>query len=222
VSTSRGIVRRVTSRGGGSTYAVAPKLGADAAASVATEAPDEAPPAATLPPSTGRSNTAERTAAPPAQTPPPAPKERADEYAYLDEEPASLDGEDSGRRVADAYSSDQGRRGGGYNLGTKLRARSRSPRNLMPRERPAVATLRYLINSQEAHQKQNGRYASLSELAGSLRLDVKPSGDGFVRAGYRFTLIAKDDGFSATAMPLEPGPRAFIGDDSGFIREGLE
>jgi serine/threonine-protein kinase len=152
----------------------------------------------------------------------------ADDYSYLDEEAEpELDGEAGGRRVADAYSNKQGygRNQGGYGTTGRLRARSKSPRDLVRPERPAVATIRYLINAEEFYNKKHGRYASLSELtAESMRLDVKASKNEFTRAGYVFLLSVKDGGksFEITASPQTPGLRPFIGDDSGFIRSGLE
>jgi tRNA A-37 threonylcarbamoyl transferase component Bud32 len=193
-----------------------------------TAEPTEDAPPATAALGTPEADTRRATSPPPQRTAAPAatPESAGEpdggaEYAYLDEEPEILDGESSGRRVADAYGSGQGgRNSGGYGVRSPLRARSRSPRNLTRPERPAVATVRYLMNAQEAYQKRNGRYASLAELGA--RLDVKTSGNSFTRAGYRFTLTTEDDGFEVNAEPLNPGPRPFVGDDSGFIRSGLD
>jgi hypothetical protein len=148
-------------------------------------------------------------------------------YAYLDaeEEAPSLDGEAAGGRVAGAYSSSQGggTNGGGYGVGGRLRGRPRSPRIMMPAERPGVATTRYLMSAEERFKKKNNRYGSLSELVASgLALDVKPEGNSLTRAGYRFELTASKDEFKVTAEPKQIGPRHFVGDDSGFIRADVD
>lgn len=151
---------------------------------------------------------------------------KSGDYSFLDQEQETpqMDGEESGRRVADAYGSSQGGGNtGGYGVGARLRARARSPRNLAPPERPAVATIRYLMNAEENYKKKNGRYGSLADLLQAFAvLDVKAQGDSFTRAGYRFDLSAKSDTFDISATPLAIGPRPFVGGDSGFIRAGTE
>jgi hypothetical protein len=136
-----------------------------------------------------------------------------------------MDGAEAGERLADAYRNQQGytpNRSFGSNR--RFRPRERSPRQLAPAERPAVATLRHLITFQEAFHRRQGRYGSLGELVqtAGLRLDVPVQANGFQRRGYRFELTPSEDGFQVTAIPNAPGPRPFIGDDSGIIREGLE
>jgi hypothetical protein len=158
---------------------------------------------------------------PPTSTPNLAPA--PDEFAYLDQEPA-VDGREAGERLADAYKSDQARSTSRpFGSSARFRPRERSPRSLTPLEHPAVATLRYLITFEEAFHRKQGRYASLAELqAQGLRIDVPVAGNGFQRKGYRFELRVTDDGFEASALPLGPGPRPFLGDDSGIIRAGTE
>ena len=88
----------------------------------------------------------------------------------------------------------------------------------MPTERPAVATLRYLMNAEAQYHKKEGRYGSLADLAGRfVFLDVKPSSNTFQRKGYRFELSLNDDGFEIVATPMGPGGRPFKGTDSGYI-----
>jgi predicted Ser/Thr protein kinase len=158
----------------------------------------------------------------PRQTRPPANND--EQYAFLDEEEGGMDGGEAGQRVSNAYRNTQGGQSSSLGTSRSLNARPRSPRNLMPNERPAVAVLRYLINAESAYQKRNGRYGSLDQLkgAGLLLLDVPMNGEGFSRRNYNFALKVEDDGFTATAMPKAMGGRPFHGTDSGFIMEGLE
>jgi eukaryotic-like serine/threonine-protein kinase len=161
----------------------------------------------------------------PAVTAPPDTRPARGDYAFLDEEQAPIDGREAGERVAGTYRSDRGSTGsGGFGATGRLRARERSPRDLTPAERPAVATLRQILNYQEVYQKRQRRYGSLAELmsAVGLRLDVPPAGNTFERRGYRFELTANGDGFSVLAMPVAANGRPFFGDDSGFIRVGTE
>jgi hypothetical protein len=166
------------------------------------------------------------TPAPPRQVAegPDPPAGDSSGYTFLDEEPQpEADGGEAGRRLADAYRS--GSSGGsGYGSSARFRRRPRSPVRLVPVERPAVAALRHVINAQEAFYRKNERYGTLGELSAqrALLLDVAISVDSFRRKGYRFELSLEDDGFRVVARPLAPGPRAFVGDDSGFIRAGLE
>jgi len=47
--------------------------------------------------------------------------------------------------------------------------------------------------------------------------------DRVIRIGGRKPwLTIEDDGYRITAMPASPGPRSFLGDDSGYIRAGVE
>jgi hypothetical protein len=145
-------------------------------------------------------------------------------YTFLDEEPnPEVDGAEAGRRLAESYRSGSSS-GGSYGTSARFRRRPKSPVRLAPVERPAVAALRHVMNAQEAFYRNNERYGTLRELAAerALLLDVAISGDQFRRKGYRFDLSREEDGFRVVAQPLAPGPRAFVGDDSGFIRAGLE
>jgi hypothetical protein len=166
-----------------------------------------------------------RTAA--TQPPPanPAPRAAASsEYVFLDEEAAEGDGREAGERLAGTY-----RQGGGttpsgtFGASGRFKARERSPRSLAPEERPAVATIRHLIDRMEAYQRKEGRYAGLAELrAAGLALDVPVSGNAFQRRGFRFEVTVEADGFRVTATPVSPSGRSFVGDDSGYIRAGVD
>jgi hypothetical protein len=147
----------------------------------------------------------------------------APDESFLDEEPPAVDGSEAGRRLADAYRS--GTTGGvPYGGGARFRERERSPRNLAPVERPAVAAMRHVMNAQEAYQRKAGHYGSFAELTKSqtLLLDVPVQDRSFMRKGYRFELTVERDGFKVVATPVAPGGRPFVGDDSGFIRAGLD
>jgi general secretion pathway protein B len=163
--------------------------------------------------------------APPPQAPPAdaAALEPAGGTSFLDVEPPQVDGAEAGRRLAESFRSPNSQ-GGSFGTQRGLRARDRSPRDLSRPEFPAVATLRHVMNEQEAFYRKEGRYGTLSELksAGLLRLDVPFQPRQFARAGYRFELMVESDAFRITAIPTGGGPRPFIGDDSGFIRAGTE
>jgi hypothetical protein len=224
----------------------APVNTTEAATSAPTEAPaTEAPPAktdapvantggtnagskgtraATLPPTSRTSAPVKNAEAGGQATAAPERNGGGNDYSYLDREAEgpTLDGEAAGGRVAGAYSSSQGGGGnaGGYGVGGRLRGRPRSPRNLTRAEMPGVATIRYLINTEEMYKKRNNRYGSLADLlANHAALDVKTQGDTFMRAGYRFELKASKDEFKITAEPQSAGPRFFTGTDSGYITE---
>jgi serine/threonine-protein kinase len=197
--------------------------------------PDTMPPASEPPVS--QPPTSLRAQPPPDTLPPPVTQPRETrpqvrerppsndaEFAYLDDEEASMDGGEAGQRVADAFRNKQGGPTSSFGTGSRFNARPRSPRNLSPAERPAVGTLRAVINAQEAFKARRGRYGSLEELkgAGVLPLDVPLEGEGFTRKSYRFAVKLEDDGFTATAMPKGMGSRPFHGTDSGFIMEGIE
>jgi hypothetical protein len=87
-------------------------------------------------------------------------------------------------------------------------------------ERPAVATLLYLHTVQEAFHRKSGRYGTLRDLADAslLALDVPFDAEGFRRARYSFRLDVGADGFRADALPIGAIGRAFMVDDSGFVR----
>ena len=105
----------------------------------------------------------------------------------------------------------------------RFSARPRSPRGLASAERPAVATIRHLIDRMEAFHRKEGRYAGLGDLrAAGLALDVPVSGNTFQRRGFRFEVTVESDGFRITATPVSPSGRSFVGDDSGYIRAGVD
>jgi hypothetical protein len=168
-------------------------------------------------------------AAPPAGTVAEPPARTADaRYRYLDEEGAEGSGREAGDRASDAYRGRQQgwSRGNPGSFGTNRRfaQRERSPRDLGPGERPAVATLRHVMDREEVYKKATGRYGTLAEMAraSGFGLDVPFAATSFQRKGYRFELTIEEDGFKITAVPAGPGPRSFVGDDSGYIRSGLE
>ncbi|MCL4820471.1 MAG: serine/threonine protein kinase [Vicinamibacteria bacterium] len=154
----------------------------------------------------------------PAPTPAAAGETTRPGFEHLDDEVdgGEPDGGEAGRRVAEAFRS-----GGGSSAPSgRFAPRARSPQGLRLPERPAVATLRHLIDAQDTYARREGRYGSLSELAsaGVLRLDVPLRGDGFQRRGYRFELQLGDEEFRVSARPLLPGLRSFQGDESGRIQ----
>jgi hypothetical protein len=168
-------------------------------------------------------------AAPPAGTVAEPPARTADaRYRYLDEEAAEGSGREAGDRASDAYRGRQQgwSRGNPGSFGTNRRfaQRERSPRDLGPGERPAVATLRHVMDREEVYKKATGRYGTLAEMAraSGFGLDVPFAATQFQRKGYRFDLTIEEDGFKVTAVPAGPGSRSFVGDDSGYIRSGLE
>jgi hypothetical protein len=204
---------------GGLPTAAPPPSGSEAAATAAPPAPS---------PAAG----ATRAAAPPAVAspaapvaPPPRQADAAPAPSFLDEEPPPTDGREAGEQLAGKYRSGQGgTTSGPYGATARYRARPRSPERQAPLERPAVGTLRHIVNAQEAFHRRNGRYGTFTELARAqtLFLDVPHDGGSFQRAGYRFELALGGDGFKVTAMPLGPGPRPFHADDSGYILAGNE
>ena len=201
--------------------------------------PEAAPefPASTLPaPLPAPTQAAASVAPAPAPTATPAPPparpasrsqaapEPSSQFAFLDEEPETpTDGVEAGRRLAESYRSGGGT-GTSYGSAARFNRRPLSPRGVTLRERPAVAVLRYLINAEEAFHQKNERYGSLEELrrAGTVVLDVPSSGGTFTRKGYRFELTTEDDGFRVVGMPLSPGSRPFVGDDSRYIRAEVD
>jgi hypothetical protein len=115
-----------------------------------------------------------------------------------------------------------GQRSGGYgNTGARLRAREKSPHDLVPIERPAVAALRHIINAEDIYKNRHGHYGSFTEMssAQSMYLDVPVQAKTFQRKGYKFELTLEEDGFKVLAIPTHVGGRAFQGDETGFIHE---
>jgi len=138
------------------------------------------------------------------------------DFGYLDElPPEGPDGRTLGEDAARKYRGE----GGAY-TNRRFAARPRVPRGVTLPERPAVATLLYVHSAQEAYHRRNGRYASLRELHASklLVLDVPMDAAGFSRARYAFSVAVEGDGYRAEAQPQAPGGRAFMVDDSGFVR----
>jgi len=154
-----------------------------------------------------------------------APRTADDRFRYLDEEAPEGNGREAGEHAADSYRARQGGSStGGYGTSRRFAQRERSPRDLRPMERPAVATLRHLMDREEAFKKKAGHYGTFDELARGtgLALDVPLGANSFHRKGYRFDLSVEADGFRITAVPNNPGPRAFSGDDSGYIMRAGE
>jgi hypothetical protein len=146
--------------------------------------------------------------------------------SFLDAEPEDqIDGRAAGQDLANKYSSRQGYGSTSTpSTGAKFRQRPRSPQPMAPVERPAIATLRHVMNAQEAYHRKNNRYANLKDLASAqtLFLDVPFQPTTFQRANYRFELTVESDGFRLVAVPATPNGRPFVGDDSGFIRQGVD
>jgi hypothetical protein len=155
---------------------------------------------------------------------PPKPETGGDDYAFLDEEQADMNGAEAGQRVAGSFRNGQGGPTTSYGTSAHLNARPRSPRDLNMRERPAVAVLRHLINAEEGYHSKHSKYASLEDLkaAHMLFLDVPVQAWSFVRKNYRFELKVESDGFAATATPMGVGLRPFHGSDAGFIETGVD
>jgi len=139
------------------------------------------------------------------------------DYSYLDEvPPEGPDGRAAGEALAGKY-----RAGGstGYTTG-RFNRRERFPKDLSPAERPAAATLGYILVAEEKFHARQGRYGTFVELANAqhLFLDVPLAPNAFQRARYRFTLTLQADGFRAEAMPIGPVGRPLVVDDNGFVR----
>ena len=160
-------------------------------------------------------------AAPPG--PPPGagtPASGGGDYAYLDDLPSDApDGRAAGEALAQKYRSGGSGSSAGYPA-TRFRQRPRLPPGVTMPERPAVATLLYLHSTQEAYHRKSGRYGNLRELAdaGLFVLDVPFDAEGFRRAKYGFRVTAEADGYRVEAAPQGPVGRAFVVDDSGFVR----
>jgi serine/threonine protein kinase len=198
---------------------------AEAASTSGTAATPAAVPATTAPPASGRVASAGRPQPPPSTpaVPPAAGAEPAPpagsggDYSYLDQLPPDApDGRAAGDALAQKY-----RAGGssGY-TSTRFRQRPLFPPGTTLAERPAVGTLLHLHQAQEAFHRKNGRYGSPRELAeaGVLRLDVPVGVEGFRRARYGFRVTAGADSYRADAVPLAAVGRAFMVDDSGYVR----
>jgi serine/threonine protein kinase len=172
-------------------------------------------PAATLPP-------------PPATRPAPSEGEAmapepSQDFSFLDQEPPPVDGVEAGRRLADSFRNGRST-SGSFGTNQRFRARDRSPRDLSRGEFPAVATMRHVINCQEAFYRKHSRYGTLLELKaeGLLRLDVPVQARQFQRQNYAFDLQVEAEGFRVDAAPRGGSLRPFVGDDSGIIRAGTE
>jgi len=200
-------------------------------------APTVAPPVASETTPVQKSPDARSAAPPPArptrataetapQAKPPIAPPVNEEPSYPTDDAAPLDGRAAGEGVAQKYRTAPGYGSGGsstFGAGGNLRRRERTPTQLAPGERPAVNTLRLIVNAEEAFHNKHRRYGTLAELATAqvLFLDVPPQGGVVLRPGYRITLELANDGFRALATPLAGG-RFFVGDDSGIIRPGTE
>jgi hypothetical protein len=141
----------------------------------------------------------------------------------LDEEAPESDGREAGEALADKFRGQGSRNSSGFGASGRFQRRERSPRDLSPVERPAVATLRHVMDRQEAFHRREGRYGTFADLGRSgAFLDVPSQTLTFQRKGYRFELALETNGFRMVAEPTAPGPRSFVGDDSGFIRSGVD
>ena len=156
--------------------------------------------------------------------PPTTEPAEAESGSFLDDVPTepAPDGRDAGRHVAEGFRG--GTSSSGFGATGRLQARERTPRNLALVERPAVATMRHVIDAEESFYRRNNRYGNLGELkqAGTLFLDVPVQPNGFVRRGYRFEVASTGSGFRIAAIPVAVCGRPFIGDDSGMIRAGVD
>lgn len=170
----------------------------------------------------GTSGPSSTVAPEPPVTEAPAPP-RAGGYTFLDEEPAG-DGRAAGDAVTEQFRNRGGQPSGPFGTNRRLNRRERSPRDLLPVERPAVATIRYIVERQELLKRRAGRYGTLADMVrnADFRLDVAHGASAFQRRGYKFEMEGDGDSFKITATPMGPNGRSFTGDDSGIIREGLE
>jgi hypothetical protein len=135
-----------------------------------------------------------------------------------DEEPLEATSGRTGGDVARGYRSDQGQQSGGtFGASRPLQRRERNPRPSGPLELSAIKTLRYVMDNQEAFRRKSGHYGTFVELFGQTPFDTPVKADSFQRRGYRYGLEVASDGYKVTAMPVQPGPRAFVGTDSGII-----
>jgi serine/threonine-protein kinase len=205
----------------GATSAPAPPAGTAPGPGPAARPPAAGPAPATRPAPDAAPRVPAREAAP-AQ--PGADSGAQSSYSVLDEEPAAeADGREAGEALAGKFRAQGGSGTGGFGASARYRPRERSPRDLTPFERPAVATIRHLIDRQEAFRRREGRYGTFDDLGRSGPfLDVPAQTSTFQRRGYRFALTVEGDGFSIVAEPTAPGPRSFVGDDSGYIRAGVD
>ena len=156
---------------------------------------------------------------PPPQTAPPG-----DGAAHADrghDAARRAPGRGAGRR--NLRQSRAGGTGSGFGASGNLRRRERTPTQIAPGERPAVNTLRLILNAEEAFHSKNGRYGTLAEMSSAqvLFLDAPTQGGVVMRPGYRVSLELANGGFRALATPTSGG-RFFVGDDSGIIRPGTE
>ena len=138
---------------------------------------------------------------------------------FLDVEPPQVDGAEAGARAAEGYRSPGG--GGRTQFGTdrKFGTRPLSPRPRIPMEAPAIATLRHIINAEEAFNRKNGRYGTFAEMAAARTLFLNQPAEerSFHRKGYKFELQLTGDGFRVMAHPQFAGGRPFVGDDTAYI-----
>ena len=185
------------------------------------------------PPPTAAATVPTRPATRPAEKPATAPATQsaeapasAGQKSFLDEAPVEPepDGAEAGRRVAEGYRGSSSGSGSSFGATGRFQQRERTPRSLALIERPAVATIRHVIEAEEAFNRRNNRYGTLVELqkAGTLFLDVPIQPATFLRKGYRFEITVEGSGFRLAAVPLTPGGRPFVADDSGMIRAGVD
>jgi serine/threonine-protein kinase len=209
-----------------STPEAAPPVDAREVPGVTTPTPGAATaPAAQPPPRVATAVPATR-ATTPAEPPsrPDAPASSGGsggDYAYLDELPSEApDGRAAGEALAQKYRSGGSGSGSAGYPATRFRQRPRLPPGVTMSERPAVATLLYIHSAQEAYHRKNGRYGNLRALADAslFVLDVPFDAEGFRRARYGFRVAADGDGYRVEASPQGPVGRAFLVDDSGFVR----
>lgn len=197
----------------------------------AAAAPEPTPPppsvaaAPTSLPQTLEARTAPTTLAPRSlarETPAPAPAPAS----VLDDEPSAGGGGDASQRLAQAFRGQDQEPSSYYGTRRRVVRQPLSPPNLSVPERPAVATIRHVMNAEETFKKQSGHYASLPDLKKDrvLFLDVPIQAETFDRRGYHFQLSVSGDSFKLVALPMNPGGggRAFHGDESGYIAAGVD
>jgi len=224
---------------GGTAPAIEPTTApAEAPESAPAEAPASVPAVATPPPASAAPTRTVTTPPPPVTTPnarasasapappattttpagaPAAPAAAASD-AFLDTIPPddSPDGRALAAELSRSFSSSGS---GSSSFGS---SRNHRRRTVIPphsaAERPAVRTLAWILTAEKAHHRRTGRFGSFEELVHGRDLPLgSASGDGFERAGYRFTVKVTDAGFRADALPRTPDGRAFYVDEAGYV-----
>ncbi|MBN2369531.1 MAG: protein kinase [Vicinamibacteria bacterium] len=161
-------------------------------------------------------------AAPQTLMPEPAARASAippeSDYSLLDPLPdEEADGSETGHRLAGMYRRDVGSSHGTHQ---PMRVRRRVPIGA-PAERPALRMMHHIINAEESHKSETGKYVDLPALAraGKLTPAVTQTLGKWSENYYRFEIRVEDGGFRLLAIPMmRRETRPFVADDSGIIQ----